>query len=447
MVNKSKRGAKREGMENVSIGLLARRMAKGEYRVPYFQRDYVWSETRIKSWAELLKGRQKYSGCITIYYVEDENDNSAYIADGLQRITTTKRIFDNWSHYGFDSLEEVTEAADNITYPVIYHILADHGEAHLLFRQVNVGQQMTRGDYFKGALTQTEVGQYIYENIPQIVFTQQARICTSVNRSAHKRTADMYGELCKFKRSSLSLLLQYVLRYKHANFWNVGASSLPEDYTDPGTNEVEMLLHKWILSKSSIEVEKQIDQFSEAVKRHTALIIQNWHFVCSQKQESRHYAISQSFYHWLLHLCFYANNFGYTQDWLSNMMITAMSLSRNGTTELYYIDSVAVNNSADKQIGLTDQTKKITLRISSLAGAEIIERVYGIDSIRNKANYIRRGTTDGFQNAHITRYASATTPQAASLNAANGAGDLTVENYHGQLQSGVAQLLYRADNK
>lgn len=240
---------------------LARRLDREEILEPPFQRDYVWKPDQARSFVETIMRRQAI-GVIVTYQLLDEMDNgnfATWLADGVQRLTTTLRYMQNPGAYGFDyGPNEAEGYCQAFSMPVQHRHYKDHSEAMDAFQIINQGTQVTLAEFYKGILTLGgRQSQWVESEIPAIVETVESPF---YSKSTPKRS-----QVSTRRRDCFGLFLQYISEDTRKTFWNVSGKKgkpVEECLLD------ELKKQRW----SQEQLQKRAEQFKTCLSEQAALI-------------------------------------------------------------------------------------------------------------------------------------------------------------------------------
>ena len=246
------------GDVQMTIKSMAENLEREVYKIPHYQRDFVWENAKISSWAETII-THKASGSILIYQVV--GDGSEYICDGMQRLTATVRFMNNPEDYGFtfDS-DEARNHCDKFSYTAQRRIFKNHDEAFEHFQRLNYGTQPIAADYYKGELTKNSTGRWLWEEIPRVV--NDASVRGHCNDPMNNETGKMLG------RDSFGLFYQYVTGSTIRKFWDTQARKIKL-----GASSIEARLSAYASEKSVDELRDEIGSFRKFLIEYAILVV------------------------------------------------------------------------------------------------------------------------------------------------------------------------------
>lgn len=185
--------------------------------IPPFQRNYVWDNNKGRGWIDTLE-KQSGIGVFVIYQLE--RGGTPFLADGYQRIETTRRYMKNPEEFGRSyGKDQARKNCRSLIVTVQKRIYQDHREALLAFQALNSGTSLTPFEYFKGILTIDDIGSYVYENSIRIVEASERILCRKLNSADRSRHH-------QFKRDCLGLFYQYASEFTGMTFWKVGTRNI-----------------------------------------------------------------------------------------------------------------------------------------------------------------------------------------------------------------------------
>ncbi len=340
-----------------------------------FQRERVWRKSQIAGWAASIKSRDAI-GVIVTYQLKEGDGNGNYIMyllDGKQRLTSAIEIFDHPTKYDFLASDEVQMCLENFSIPVQHRQYKSHDEALRAFQNLNHGTAATPGEYYKGELTNTEHGAYIYEELNRIIMDAGSLV--------HRRELKiMPSTRSRYSRSALAVFYQYITKTTTVRFWGINTKEIKH-----GEERIEHLLSEWLENKTLVEVGDDFKSFKKFLEGQTAALRL---IVNDVRDEGA--AINVTVYRALMHLAIYRKNAKQSVDWQTSIFYWVIKLSKMGGGRLTYIYPGG------------DRATEISMGLGNLKWATTLSNTVGLDHPGSKT--IRQPgprTMEGNDNSHL----------------------------------------------
>jgi hypothetical protein len=279
-----------------SLAELVKAYQDGDWRIPGFQREFIWPRYKIRNWAQtILDERRIRLGVIVTYQLLSEKQSGfpVYIADGRQRLEATIRFLENPRRYGFVLTPEQAWTYCNSYYVVVQHNhFESHDEGLWAFQALNLGTTVAPAEFYKGELTRFPNGLYLWQTIPSIVDKVSHHLCTKPATNKHRAV---------LQRDSLALFYQYASGTDEMDFWNVATSLIR-----PGNEErvVERVLASFSHGRTRDELEQLVKSFQRFLEGTTALVGQLLH----ETGYAEGTAMSPSMLRWMMHTAIWRKN-------------------------------------------------------------------------------------------------------------------------------------------
>lgn len=200
------------GNRDESLFAMVKKLRESKLQTPPFQRGYVWPESKLKEWIQTVISNQAI-GIIVTYQIN--GGGPEWLADGLQRLTSTKMFLDNPQRYGFEfSKEQAEEYCEKYGISIQHRHYKDHEAAMYAYKNLNRGTYITPAEYHKGDMTINDIGDYAYN---AIIASLKKIECSLMSGRSPGRNPES-----KLARDSLGLFYQYISGFPGIEFWNVG---------------------------------------------------------------------------------------------------------------------------------------------------------------------------------------------------------------------------------
>lgn len=383
------------GNREPELWTMAQRLANGDVQVPVFQREFVWQSWRIGDWLTSVIEKRAI-GVIVTYQVRP--GSGIFLADGLQRLTSTLRIHGCPEEFGAPfSPAQWQKYCEQMDITVQHRHYDSHAEAMRAFQDLNQGTAATAAEYYKGELVLAPHGNEVYKTIPSIIDTCQKQAGVAVKTNDRE-------SLSTVLRDTFALFYQYTSCTEALSF-GVSRSKARR----PGHHCVERELGSLLSTMNGASFLQQVKAFESYVANLTEMIIAN-----KQQLGLAEMTMSIGLYRWLLHLGIWRKNAKrYVDDY--NLLMHKMFQALSGFPSLR-AQFVLPNTTPAEPIGLhtTDLNQ-----IRSICQAFDVQRL--IDGKTTK----RRITRPGLDNSHLmplsTHGEGPTVYEPSSLNRARGA--------------------------
>lgn len=270
-----------------------------ELVVPKFQRsDNIWDFNKKKGWIESIAEKDAI-GVIVTYQVK--GNPTVFLADGLQRIKTTKLFLENPASFGVIEKygREVTKSearamCKGFLMTVQHRVYESHRRAMKAYQNLNKGSFMTLEEFFKGVLQVSDYS-FLADEIQKIVHAVEKEWKTA--KFKETRTLES-----KQKRDCYGLFLQYITRYKGRSFWHVGDERQMFDENIPAVEQliIDTILQRNLYEEDIKKLLKEFDLHLWKIKRFIdTIIIENG---------QQGWAMAPAFTRHIMHLVMYCEN-------------------------------------------------------------------------------------------------------------------------------------------
>jgi len=294
-------------------------------QVPYFQRELCWDDRKIRGWFETVISGDAIGVIVTYQLREPVSDGHypIWLADGLQRLSATLAVIESPRKYGFGFGTDQAETHAKSFDVVIQHRIYDsHLEAYQAFQNLNQGTAATPAEFYKGRITETPMGRFVYERVPEIVLEIGAHFTKKVER----RTREASG---KRVRVSLALFYQYATNSSNTRLWNANSSAIRPDIDDP----IESRIGGWLADRGDEEVRTSIADFRRFIEGQAALIRN-----VLEDEKGRGAAMTVGLYLTMLATAIWRRNVRASVEWQDALFREILKHTQGNTTTLILLD-------------------------------------------------------------------------------------------------------------
>lgn len=383
------------GQYETPLLYVVEQLNNGELKIPHFQREpNAWKASKQKNWFDTVISGDAI-GVIVTYQLKipvSGSHHPIYLADGFQRLTATIEVMLNPRDYGytFDD-DQAKKYVKSFRIVQQHRIYESHEQAYMAFQNLNRGTSATPAEFYKGELTKTTDGAYMYDVLPVILQESSNHFTRNLE---YQRTS-----IGKHQRVSLAAFYQYVTKSKVTRFWDSSKATINIDTDNP----IERYLHRWIEDKPDIK--QHIKSYKSFVQEQCALI-----FEILRQEKGQGETVSLAVYHTLLHFGIWRRNTGIVDiGYQEELTRKVFRHSRTNTSTLLVGDDVST---ADKYVLSAGDLNRL-LRFADAVGMPIAKKT------RKKQPKAR-----GYDNSHKIPFADfgdgETFGEPAPLNRARG---------------------------
>lgn len=310
------------------------RYVSGQWRIPAFQREFVWSDRQIREWAlSLTEGMAL--GQVNTYQPRSEEQAGyapVYVADGRQRLEATRRFIDDPGAYGFDfDSEGALRIAQATTMPVQHKILADHDAGYLAFQRLNSGTAVEPADFYRGEVTAFPHGKALYRAAIAVLDAAAKDLCKPI-RVANRGS---------YERDSLLQFYQFVTGSTAHQWGNATARSVHARGIPAERRMAELLRERPYTS-----LRHYMGAFQQWTRGRAALMRR-----VLDDTRSPNARISTGLMSCLLHALTYGRNVGRDEGWAEQVLMVAFIYSPLLNTQI--ILSAANTGGTDETFNLS----------------------------------------------------------------------------------------------
>lgn len=373
-------------LETVLLLSLVERYENGIIQLPEFQREYVWTPFKGRKWTNrIVSKRNVHVGIVTYQILNPKtgkHDGSVFLADGRQRIETTRDFPVDPLRFGHEfGVDMAKEYVYAFPIPHSHVWYKDHTEAMHDFQDMQLGTELTPAQYHRGAITlDLIIGKDIYWTIVEVVKSTDKLMGTRYPITSDKQS--------KFIRDAIALFLQYISKTDRKGFWDVSVARV--DRAVKG-NSVEEELVKYIkdtkLTSKMLHNEiKNFENYLSMVTAEIKAVMQSYGLGGTSVSQ----VVIRSFYH----LALYRKNTGYASISDFKNLIKAVFDSTTRTTAKKVSTGLAITQ--------PDGTIEITsaISLSSLSPYKRIADHYGIRFFQKKRENKNRQAAMEFHRSH-----------------------------------------------
>lgn len=375
-------------------------LALGVLQIPEFQRDPCWDDQKIKEWCETIISQQAI-GSIVTYQIQGQGPQ--FLADGLQRLTATRRFLKHPQAYGFNFGPSIAEEYCRAFFlPIQHRHYNDHEEAMQAFQNLNKGTITTPAEFHKGEMTLNPIGKYIYDKLPNLV--TQVGYSLTFNQYGGRETR------ARLRRDAFVLFWQYITGTESINFCKVN-----QIQTDGSSIESKLMEYiereKWTQS----DVDSQLRYFEQFLQSAFAMIVD---VLREQGQEEK--AFSKTLLRALFHLAIWRKN-------------TKRSVEKHleFLTRLFeHLSKYPSMTSRSEVEGEDGKMVSVQIALSNISRFRVLDNeAFGIGLFDEPEKRLKSNTRPGYDRSHVLPFINHGEGEAfsepASLNRARGAKPIT----------------------
>lgn len=382
------------GNRDESLFAMVKKLKESKLQVPPFQRGYVWPESKLREWIQTVISNQAI-GIIVTYQVNGEGPE--WLADGLQRLTSTRMFLDNPQRYGFEfSKDQAEEYCEKYGISIQHRHYKDHESAMYAYKNLNRGTAITPAEYHKGDMTINDIGDYAYKSI--IASLKKIESSLMSGRSPGRNPES------KLARDSLGLFYQYISEFQGFEFWNVGQ-------INQNGKAIEEMLLDHMQGWNKKDVDDRIKDFEIFMLGEVVLFRD-----IMRKAKCEGIAFSPAALRWLFHLSLWRKNNNRPRHLHIEFLEKFFALPRSTKT----ISSRIILSG--------DDLKSVTLDMDGLGQLKTMCEYMKCDLHSPEKRNNHKITSVGYHSSHIKPFSifgnGETVPEPAPINIARGANPI-----------------------
>ncbi len=302
---------------------LVKDFEEGIIRVPSFQREFCWPLAKQEQFVRRLLDNRKPIGVIATYELDGDSNAIVYLNDGLQRLSTLRRLMREPNLFGLDS-ENAERVLKAFNFSLQHRNYRNHDEAAEDYKDINQGTILTAMEFFKSDLV----------NIPDYDSVWRERI-----ERLHDRMAEWSLSVCAKPQSERTVAHRY-FRHDMSLFFRfaTGETSVTDHRVNAKQASIADRQHKtyieyrfaqWLVSHGYLTYDQKLDSLMSVVRGETAIIESEFRKI----QKEPGVRIGVVLYRWLLDVAVWRrNNKIDTETWRT--FVSALMTKTNGTTTI-----------------------------------------------------------------------------------------------------------------
>lgn len=293
----------------------------GVIQVPAFQREFCWPFSKQVQFVKRLLDDRKPIGVIATYEVDNEQDGVVYLNDGLQRLSTLRRLLCESSTFGLTG-EEAENLLKSFNFSLQHRNYHSHYEAAEDYKDINMGTALTALEFFKSDLTNIPNYDSVWKNridrLHSGIYDWSISICSKPNQ---ERTVAH-----RYFRHSLSLFYRFATNEAGVTSHGINAK-MPSAKDRQQKTYIEYRFSQWIISHGYAAFDQKLDALLSIIRTESALIESEFRLV----QPNPAIRVGIVLYRWLLDVAIWRrNNKIDTESW--RRFVGILMSKTNGTT-------------------------------------------------------------------------------------------------------------------
>lgn len=238
----------------------------GVIKIPTFQREFCWPQYKQEQFIKRLIDGRKPIGVIATYELQGDTDSFVYLNDGLQRLSTLRRLLREPNIFGLAD-EEAEAVLKSFNFSVQHRNYQTHDEAAEDYKDINAGTPLTAFEYFRSDLTNLPNFESVWEkrieSLHSGVFGWSATVCTKANQErsvAHR-----------YYRHNFSLFYRYATGEVGVSDHRVNAKQASA-LDRQNKNYIEARFAKWLNDCGYKTFDQKLVSLLSVIQSETALI-------------------------------------------------------------------------------------------------------------------------------------------------------------------------------